>query len=407
MDYSATTLKEDVDAKGEPVISISMMSRPGDTVTIVLPNQDDYVVQNKENSDIPYLLTIPKSCFYPHTSLSDPVYTVTPEIRVTHADGTQESLHVDSFDLTFPTVQLTLEEPAPDAIPEEGIMVNENNQLMIKGLVDDHTVTVTVNGQKVGNMYTGGVFEYLYTMTGTDPETVTIEASKNDYVPTSLSFQVTPYVFIPEVMTLTVESDITKLLADKDNKVTVKGTTSPGATLTATPAAEFTSSVVCGAPVVDAEGNYTFEVTFAKSYYGTATININAKKDGYEDGETSCIVARMYADRNKAITGYNKTKSYHEVPGKYSFDKVMANPTDSGLYRFVGTNESVDPETGIVTFAANLTKKDTVKIYVLNATSKWQPDKHVGKRYKLYCTLNGLYTDGESLYVTSWFVMND
>ena len=407
VDYSATTLKELVDSQGQPCISISMLSRPGDTVTIVLPNQDDYVVQNTENSDIPYLLTIPKSCFYPHASLSDPVYTVTPQILVTHADETQESLYVDSFDITFPTVQLELTEPAPADIPEEGIMVNENNQLMIKGKVDDHTVSVTVNGQPVANMYTGGNFEYLYTLTGDATDTVIIEASKNDYVPTSYSFQVTPYVFIPEEMTLTVETDINKLQANKNNKVTVTGTTVPGTTLTATPAAQFSTSVLCGSPEVDAEGNYSFEVTFDKSYYGIANISIHAKKDGYEESEASCIVYRMYADRNAAIKGYNKAKAYHEVPTKYKFSKVLENPTDAGFYRFVGKIDSVDPETGLIVFATKTSNKDTVNMYVLNAVSKWEPDKHVGAAYKLYCTLNGLYTDGTSVYATAWFVVKD
>ena len=114
----------------------------------------------------------------------------------------------------------------------------------------------------------------------------------------------------------------------------------------------------------------------------------------------------MYADRQAAIKGYSKTKSYHEVP-KYAFDKVMENPTDSGFYRFVGKIESVDPENGIVNFSAKTSNKETVTIYVLNASAKWEPDKHVGKAYKLYTTLNGLYDDGTSLYVTAWFVMND
>ena len=407
VDYSVTTLEELVDAQGNPSISVHMTSRPGDTVTIVLPNQDDYVFHNTESTDQPYQLTIPKFCFFPNTPLTESVYTVTPQILVTHADGTQESLAVDSFELTFPTIQLELTEPAPSTIPEEGLMTGEGNELMIKGKVDDHTVTVTVNGQPVVNMYEGGNFEYLYTMQSAEAETVLIEASKPNCVSSSYSFTVTPYVFIPEKMTLTVVSEIDKLRADKNNKVTVTGTTVPGTTLTATPAAEYQSSVACGSPTVDADGNYSFDVTFDKSYYGIASITIHAKKEGYEEGEATCYVSRMYAKREDAIAGYNKTKSYHEVPSKYAFDKVMENPTDPGFYRFVGKIESVDPETGIVTFAAKTSNKDTINIYVLNASAKWEPDKHVGKAYKLYSTLNGLYTDGTSLYITAWFVMND
>lgn len=407
VDYSATTMEEIVDSNGVPSISIKMTARPGDTLTIVLPNQDDSVVQNTTGSDQPYQLTIPKSCFFPNAPLTDSVYTVTPQILVAHEDGTQESLHVDSFDITFPTLQLELIDPAQATIPEEGIMAAEGNEIALKGKVDDHTVTVTVNGQPVTSMYEGGNFEYTYSLTGEEAEMVTIEASKANYVSTSYTFTVTPYIFVPEKMTLTVETDISKLRADKNYQVTVTGTTAPGATLTATPAAEYQTSVACGAPVVDPEGNYSFDVTFDKSYYGIASITIHAKKDGYEEGETTCIVSRMYAKKDDAVKGYNKTKSYHEVPRGMAFDKVMENPTDSGFYRFVGRIESVDPDTGIITFAAKTSTKDTVNIYVLNAVTNWDATKNVGKAFKLYSTLNGLYSDGTSLFITAWFQLPD
>lgn len=407
VDYSETTLEEIVDEKGVPSISIKMVARPGDTLTIVLPNQDDSVVQNTTGSDQPYQLTIPKSCFFPNAPLTESVYTVTPQILVAHEDGTQESLHVDSFDITFPTLQLELIDPAQATIPEEGIMAAEGNEIALKGKVDDHTVTVTVNGQPVTSMYEGGNFEYTYSLTGEEAEIVTIEASKANYVSTSYAFTVTPYIFIPEQMTLTVDGAVNTLRADKNNKVIVTGVTAPGATLTATPAAEYQSSVACGAPTVDPEGKYSFEVTFDKSYYGIASITIHAKKDGYEEGETTCLVSRMYAKKDDAVKGYNKTKSYHEVPRGMAFEKVMENPTDPGFYRFVGRIESVDPETGIITFAAKTSTKDTINIYVLNAVTNWDATKLVGKSYKLYSTLNGLYTDGTSLFITAWFQLPD
>ena len=407
VDYSATTMEEIVDDKGVPSISIKMVARPGDTLTIVLPNQDDYVTQNTTGSDQPYQLTIPKSCFFPNTPLTDSVYTVTPQILVAHADGTQDALQVDSFDITFPTLQLELTEPAQATIPEAGIMASEGNEITLKGKVDDHTVTVTVNGQPVLNMYECGNFEYTYSLSGEEAEIVTIEASKANCVSTSYAFTVTPYIFVPEEMPLTVETDISKLSANKNNMVTVTGVTSPGATLTATPAAEYQSSVACGAPTVDPEGNYSFEVTFDKSYYGIASITIHAKKDGFEEGEITCYVYRMYADRKAAINGYNKTKTYHEVPSGVTYEKVMENPTVNGLYRFVGKVVEVDPETGVMTFAAKTNRKDTVNIYVRSAIANWDVTKQVNKSFKLYCTLNGLYTDGTSLYAIAWFQLAD
>ena len=156
---------------------------------------------------------------------------------------------------------------------------------------------------------------------------------------------------------------------------------------------------------MDAEGNFSFEVTFGKDYYGIASITIHAKKDGYEEGETNCIVSRMYADKAKAINGFGK--SYHEVPNPYAFSKVLANPNDGGFYRFVGTIKEIDPETGVITFTAKTSSKETTTMYVINAVLNWDATKYVGKAFKLYCTLNGLYTDGTSLYATAWFQMRD
>ena len=404
VDYSATKLEEVLDNEGRPCVKINLFAKPGDTVTIVLPNQDDHVEQNNTASDQQYVLTIPQSCYYPNTPLTESIYTVTPQVLVTHADGTQESLKVDSFDIVFPTVQLQLSDPEQALIPTDGVMAAEDNTLFIKGQVDDHTVTVTVNGQPVKNMYKGGNFDYTYVMTGDEPQNVTIEAYKADYVSTSYTFTVKPYVFIPDPMVLNVESDINKLKADKHQKVVVKGTTVAGATLTATPVAEYQTAVVCGAPVVDADGNFSFEVTFNDKYYGIAAIMLHAKKEGYEEGEATCIVSRMYADQKTAVTGFGKTKSYHEVYKGIKFDDVMADPTAPGLYRFSGKVMAYDAATGVVTMEIESSSKAKATIYVLNASEKWEPDKHVGDKYFLYCTLNGLYTDGTSLYVTAWFI---
>lgn len=212
---------------------------------------------------------------------------------------------------------------------------------------------------------------------------------------------------LPYKTTLTVAGDIRTLRADKNNRVTVTGTTDPGATLIATPAAEYRSSMACGTLTVDSKGNFSFEVIFDNDFYGMASILLTAQVEDLEESEITCHVARMYSDRASAIKSYSKTKSYYEVGNTIGFSKIMENPADGGLYRFVGKVLEVDSETGIVTFAAKANSKEIVNIFVSNASSNWLPDNHIGKAYKLYCTLNGLYTDGNSLYVTAWFVLND
>ena len=116
------------------------------------------------------------------------------------------------------------------------------------------------------------------------------------------------------------------------------------------------------------------------------------------------MVSRMYPDQASAVIGYSKTKSYYEVYKYYPFDQIMAAPSAAGLYRFIGKITAVDPKTGVVTVDVEIAKGQTAAIYVLNASDGWELDKHVGDKFFLYCTLNGLYTDGASLYATAWFI---
>ena len=132
------------------------------------------------------------SCYYPNLPLREPLFTVTPQILITHADGTEAILRVDSFDIIFPAVQLEVLEPAEAAAPGATVPASEDGRIVIRGKVDDHTVTVTVNGQPVTDVFELGYFEYTYTLAGDGPETVTIAASKPNCVSVDLSFTVQP-----------------------------------------------------------------------------------------------------------------------------------------------------------------------------------------------------------------------
>ena len=117
-------------------------------------------------------------------------------------------------------------------------------------------------------------------------------------------------------------------------------------------------------------------------------------------------MARFFDSKDAMVKAYNKTKSYHEIY-KYSFDKVMADPNDKGAYRFTGKVVSVEQVDGleVVCVEAMTAKGKTTNIYCVNMSEKWTPSENVGKSYKIYCTLNGLYSDGTSLYTAAWFAM--
>jgi hypothetical protein len=64
-DYLTAQLKEIVDSEGDPCVLISFSLQPGDTLTFVLPNQEDHVIENTDDIVSPYEITVLKACFSP------------------------------------------------------------------------------------------------------------------------------------------------------------------------------------------------------------------------------------------------------------------------------------------------------------------------------------------------------
>ena len=102
VDYLSATLERMLDAQDQPCVVISFVARPGDTMTVLLPNQEDFVLTCEGDDDTPYAVTIYEASFYPADAVPGGVYTVTPQILITHPDGTEDYLKVDSFDIVFP-----------------------------------------------------------------------------------------------------------------------------------------------------------------------------------------------------------------------------------------------------------------------------------------------------------------
>ena len=399
IDFNATSVEEGLNAAGQECFKIYVYLQPGETVQLDLPNQDPSQSTNTDPEKIIHLaLEVPKVCFYPNTPVEDTTYTFTPELYVISADGTKTRREVQSLTLTLPKINLNV--TVPENIPAEGIMAAEGNVLHIEGTVDDHTVTVYANDQQL-NVYNEGVFQGDYKLSGDAAETVVIKASKDNYASSEYTFTLNPYVFVPEAMTLTVNGDKSIIRAGTANQVSVSGTVSPGSTVTASCD---DGDVACGAVTVNADGTYSFEATF--NGYGFYKINLHASQEGYEEKDLSCYVARFFDSKDAMVKAYNKTKSYHEIY-KYSFDKVMADPNDKGAYRFTGKVVSVEQVDGleVVCVEAMTAKGKTTNIYCVNMSEKWTPSENVGKSYKIYCTLNGLYSDGTSLYTAAWFAM--
>ena len=402
VDYTAASMEETVNADNVECIKVKFYLLPGETMTAVLPNQDDMVYKNENENYLDIALEIPKDCYKPNKPLDSAEYVVTPIITVTAADGTVSSRDVGSFTMTFPVAQLEIISPAE--IPEEGVMCPKGNVLHFEGKTNDHTVTVMANDQKL-QVYAEGVIKGDYVLAGDEPEDVVIVVSGDNLVTTSRTITVLPYVFIPETMDLAVEGTAKDhKAATKTGKITLTGKVSPGSEVTASCDYE---DVKCGSVLVNADGSFSLEVTFGTNTYGMFGIKLHATQEGYDDGELTTYVYRMYDDRKAFVNGYQKSKSYKEMPAKITFDKMIEDPNAYGGYRIGGKIEAVTEQDGfeIVQFSAQTSKKDYKTVYILNMSSAWDPSKNVGTPYKVYCTLNGLYSDGESLFLIGWFAM--
>lgn len=398
-------IDETVNEDGEDCWNFHIIVPAHAVVTMVLPGQNESTYTNSADNTIELQLLLSKSRIYPNEKLTESSYTFTPEFFLTEADGTTTDLKVDSLTANMPTLSIELEKPLADT--DGKIMADKNNSVAISGHVDDFDVEVYINDEPV-TVYAGGLFMYDYSMTSDTTETIEIRAEKNNYVTATETIQVEPYVFVPDKMILTVTSDKTSdLKADKSGKVTVKGLTLPGATLTA---ASDSQNVLCGSVSVDEEGNFAFNVTMDASFYGISTITINAEKENAENGSVKCIVFRSYADKDAFVKGYNATKKYKEIGngGKYlTISELLAQTTTYAVneYGFRVTAkvaEVIQGEDGYSYVKLTLAGSGEV-IYVIDLVGNWNPSANVDKTYNIYGNFLGTYEDTNSALFCGFF----
>lgn len=400
-------LEETVSSEGVACIKLTILTPVGYRATIVLPNRDEnYEITNTQETAVNFSVDVPKSVFYPDAPLTESTVALTPVVYLTAPDGTRKDLEVPSFYETFPTLSIQLEAPVRD---ENGaIMASVGNVVHVRGTVADHKVVLTANDEQQ-TVYSGGRFEFDYTLSGAESETVKLVASKENHVSTELEFTVDPYVFIPDPMVLTLTNSPSALRVSDKSVIAITGTTLPGATLTAT--SDNTSNVICDSATVDAQGNYSFNVNFNEEFNGLATITLSATKEGAEDGSIRFFVSRMkYEDKDEFVGGfYHKTSSknrYLEVNNDINITELLANidtySTGEYAFRVNGKVEEIIEENGYI-IAKIKVKSSGETVYVLNMSEKWQPQENIGSSYRAYSTCLGTYGDTGCAYFACWF----
>ncbi len=392
------------DTTGLNMVDITVMIPPHATITFECPDQSDVVRTNDKDVSKPYKLKFEEAVFYPGVPLDTPTQTLQPKITITNEDGSSYQVACPSFDVTFPQLEITLNSPV--AREDGTFMAAEGNIVRIEGKINDdnayNLLGMTVNGKET-TVYTDGIFMLDYTMSGSESETIEFVATKKNCVTATKTITVDPYVFIPDPMVLDVNGDISSLKADKSGKITVTGTTLPGAELSAT--SDDTTRVFCGTVNVEPDGKFSFMVSMDASFYGISTITLTGTKEGAEDGSTTFVVSRSYADKDAFVKAYSKTKTYKQVNYDITMTELLSNlgtyASSSYGYRILGTFNEITSD-GYVKITLDQTKE---VVYVLNMSSKWNPTVS-GTRYNVWCNFVGTYQDTGCGEFVGWFGKN-
>ena len=221
-------------------------------------------------------------------------------------------------------------------------------------------------------------------------ETITIEARKNNCVTARKVITVEPYVM--QTMAMVVTNDL-KSLSSAEGSVTISGTVTPGATITATSSS---TDVTFGAPTVSDTGTFSMAVTMAK--VGACDITLTGKMTGFYDGTATVTVERPPSGSSSAFK-----KAAGDIAKSY--DKIVAGTVTSGDFVVTGKITEIIATDPYTIFRVHIA--DGVEVVIANRSAKSTINtSDLKEKKQIAGTLKGMYSDGKSPYLWGWFVWN-
>ncbi|MEA5049685.1 MAG: zinc ribbon domain-containing protein [Eubacteriales bacterium] len=403
------------------------------------------------------ILRIARDVFMPNEPVDNEVVTITPNIQAISPDGQTMQISVPDVTVTVPVLSMTISEPAADTvnatvdnspIPIMGQVNNYDDGIAV--FINDEQVYVDSTGmftssytpkQAVSTQPTSTPVTDATAATSTDPsstpnpsaspsasvsvspsasvspdattedttatgdetsadstaayttggtETITIEARKNNCVTARKVITVEPYVM--QTMAMVVTNDLAGLSSDTGS-VTVTGTITPGAKITATSSS---TDVTFGEPTVTDTGTFSMAVSIAK--VGAFDIAMTGKLDGYYDGTATVTVERPPSVSSSAFK-----KAAADLSKNY--EKISGGTTTSGDFVFTGKITEIIAADPYTIFRVQLS--DGNEVIVANRSAKSTINSSDLKEKKQIAgTLKGLYTDGKTPYIWGWFIWN-
>ena len=446
--YTAT-ITESTDATTNEVwYDIDIAAPTGSTVRIVTDatlTQDTIPVPTNDH----VVLHIPREVFMPNAPVDSETVTLQPNIQAISPDGQTMQVAVAPITVTVPTLSMTITEPAGDTVNA----TFDNSPIAIIGQVTnyDGEIAVFVNDQQV-YVDSTGMFTASYTpkqvaaiqptstpeatldpsatpdpaastspdattapdastspeataeateapavdetaTTETVPgtsETITIEARKNNCVTARKVITVEPYVM--QTMSFTVNNDLKSLSSDTGS-VTITGTCTPGAVITAKSAS---ADVTFGEATVTDTGTFSMLVTIAK--VGGYDVSLEGKLQGYYDGTANVIVERPPTVSSSA---------FKKAAGDLSknMEKIKSGTVTSGDFVVTGRITEIISADPYTIFRVQISEGVEVIVYNRSAKSTIN-SSDVKDKKQIAGTLKGLYTDGTTPVLWGWFIWN-
>ncbi len=448
--YTASISEYTDPTTGEVSYDIDIAAPTGSAIRIITDatlKQDTATVA--ANNRI--ILRIAREVFMPNAPVDTEVLTIQPNIQAISADGTTTQIEVPEITVTVPTLSMTVTEPTSDTVNA----TYDNSPIAIMGQVNnyDGEIAVFVNDEQV-YVDSTGLFTASYTPQATsttvaatavpettddatatpDPsattdaevtpeatleedaatdatttdatvdttdttadttltsgtETITIEARKNNCVTARKVITVEPYVM--QTMSFTTTNDLAGL-SSSEGSVTITGTATPGAVITATSSS---SDVTFGQAAVSDTGTFSLVVSIAS--VGAFDVDLLGQLQGYYDGTASVIVERPPSDSSTTFK-----KACSDLSNSY--EKIVAGTVTSGNFVFTGKVTEIISTDPYTIFRVQLT--DGTEVIVANRSAKSTINSaDLKEKKQIAGTLKGLYTDGTTPYVWGWFIWN-
>ena len=401
------------------------------------------------------ILRIAREVFMPNAPVDTETLTIQPNIQAISPDGQTMQISVPEITVTVPVLSMTVTEPTTDTV--NAMFDNSPIAIMGQVNNYDGEIAVFVNDEQVYVDSTGlftasytpkatvvaAALPTTAPVTSTDPsvtpdpaaspaastspavstspeasttpeatvdetaateepvsdgtatasgstETITIEARKNNSVTARKVITVEPYVV--QTMSFTLNNDAKSLSSDTGS-VTLTGTCTPGATISAT---STSTDVTFGQATVTDTGTFSMVATIAK--VGAFDVNIVGKMQGYYDGTATTIVERPPTVSSSAFK-----KAAADLAK--NIDKVKAGTITGGDFVVTGRVTDIISADPYTIFRVQIS--EGVEVIVANRSARSTINSaDLKEKKQIAGTLKGLYTDGITPYLWGWFIWN-